>query len=161
MSRSPSGSPRLDESFRPGSDPHPKGLRKKNWSQSLLTVCKASFRKPDIPREANAGPCEPSRRLMTWGPPRPGVTELTTRTPASLKGYQRDDLYLSRLVLADECNRPNCQRNANERACATSGIMSTLSHDSQWRCLAHIHRHHRPVQCCSCSSVPRPSTDVG
>ena len=40
-----------------------------------------------VPPEACAGPCEPSRRLMTWGPPRPGVTELATRTPASLKDY--------------------------------------------------------------------------
>ncbi len=111
MSRSPLSSSRFHGPLSPGSDPHPKGLRKKNWSQSLLlgskTSCRFSslscpcehatmrtIRKPSIPRETNAGPCEPSRRLMTWGPPRSGVTELTTRTPASLKGYSRDDSLL-------------------------------------------------------------------
>src|SRR5271165_4454010 len=39
-----------------------------------------------VPPEACAGPCEPSRRFVAWGPPRPGVTGLTARTPASLKG---------------------------------------------------------------------------
>ena len=87
MSRSPSGLSRTNELIPRVSDPHPKGLRKKTGRTSLFAVGKASLRKPPIPREACAGPCEPSRRLMTWGPPRPGVTESTTRTPASLKGY--------------------------------------------------------------------------
>jgi hypothetical protein len=39
-----------------------------------------------IALDSCAGPCEPSRRLVTRGPPRSGVTGLTTRTPASLKG---------------------------------------------------------------------------
>ena len=74
------------------SDPHPKGLRKKTGRTSLLidrTNWPGSLRLQDpqfVPSETCAGPCEPSRRQMTWGPPRPGVTESTARTPASLKG---------------------------------------------------------------------------
>jgi hypothetical protein len=105
MSRFPSGSSRRSESFLPVADPRPKGLRKKNWSQFAShgpndfqlgfvgpVPLRASFNKEKV----GIHPC-PAKRvpvlashpaaLLTWGPPRPGVTGLTTRTPASLKGY--------------------------------------------------------------------------
>ena len=92
MSRSPLRSSRIHRSFPPVSDPHPKGLRKKTGRTSLRIDrinWPGSLRLQDpqfVPPETCAGPCEPSRRQMTWGPPRPGVTESTARTPASLKG---------------------------------------------------------------------------
>jgi hypothetical protein len=46
-----------------------------------------------VPPETCAGPCEPSRRFAAWGPPRPGVTGLTARTPASLKGQLTRRIY--------------------------------------------------------------------
>ena len=97
--------------FPPSSDPHPKGLRK-NAGRTSLLVDRTNFptgfrprhaltslpdRKPSgypfVPLETCAGPCEPSRRQMTWGPPRPGVTESTARTPASLKGHLTRRIY--------------------------------------------------------------------
>ena len=105
MSRFPSGSSRRSDPFRPVADPRPKGLRKKNWSQfasrgpndfQITLVVPLPLRAlvnqecigiHPSPEKRVPVLCEPSRRLMTWGPPRSGVTESTTRTPASLKGH--------------------------------------------------------------------------
>jgi hypothetical protein len=84
MSRFPSGSSRSSDPFHPGADPRPKGLRKKNWSQfacrgpndcPLVFIVPVPLRAPfnqeswdpPVPRKANAGPCEPSRRLFDLG----------------------------------------------------------------------------------------------
>ena len=76
MSRSPWRLSCFTRSPSPVSDPHPKGLRKKTgrirFSQFECFPCGSH----PTQQEACAGPCEPSRRLMTWGPPRSGVTEI-------------------------------------------------------------------------------------
>jgi hypothetical protein len=83
------------------SDPHPKGLRKMLVAQRFLE----KKRVPVVEK--------PSRRpfLETY---QKKASKSTIRTPASLKGLLTRRILFLRFVasLADECNRPNCQRTA-------------------------------------------------
>jgi hypothetical protein len=135
MSRYPTRSPSKLERFHEEPDPQSQGLRNKN------------------------GPCEPSRRHGTWGPPRPRLQGLTARTPASLKGqFTRRIFHLSRLVsyLADECNRPNCQRETTtaKRTHQRRIEPSLLGTTAEGNCRTLFHRHHRPVQGCVMAARP-------
>jgi hypothetical protein len=90
-----------------------------------------------VPPETCAGPCEPSCRLMAWGPPRPGVTELTARTPASLKGNltRRISTYLVSFWLTNAIDRivkelPLAQTGGSARIAGATAL------DPERHCLA-------------------------
>jgi hypothetical protein len=107
------------------SDPHPKGLRKMLVASRLVgaarTGSRESLRPPmkpppkhaspfPVPPRACAGPCKsslPAAGLGTAQAGRFGARPLARRLPSRVHLTRRIS---SRLVLADECNRPNCQR---------------------------------------------------
>ena len=53
--------------------------------------------------------------MLELGTSQSGHLGSTAHTPATLKGFltRRIFILIDRLVLADECNRPNCQRRTS------------------------------------------------
>jgi hypothetical protein len=126
----------------PAADPHPKRVEEICWShraprhddgagdscsgreesRSRLSPFLSEPSASPPKRRTCAGPCEPSRRLMTWGPPgralpdRPLARRLPSRVHdatnfiADAGGMPAPQIILVSLCLADECHRPNCQR---------------------------------------------------
>jgi len=147
MSRFPFRTPRSENQDIPvGPRSSPQGLRKNTGrtsftaarlavpldfpnAQRALESSRSQARRPtrNVCRSLRAVPPPGSQ-----GPPRSGVSGSTTRTPASLKGLltRRISSYLV-FFLADECNRPDCQR-----ATAESG---RLRRD---RIISHINESH-------------------
>jgi hypothetical protein len=129
--------------FPTGSDPHPKGLRKKTGRTSLLvdrTNVPGCFRRQApqfVPPETCAGPCEPSRRFVAWGPPRLSVTGLTARTPASLKGHltRRIDAYLVSSWLTNAIDRIVKERPLAQTGGSARNALATAL-DPKRYCLA-------------------------
>jgi hypothetical protein len=126
MSRFPFRIPRLIQSRHSSrSSILTPRVEEKYWSHLVFrsrTV--SSARLPECSKNIQFAKREPRRRTRnvcrslravpppgSQGPPRSGVSGSTTRTPASLKGLltRRISSYLV-FVLADEYNRPDCQR---------------------------------------------------
>jgi hypothetical protein len=176
MSRSPCGIPRKIEAFRPGRRSSPQRVEENYWShfasrgpnepQARFSSQKCSYehpstksiRKPIVPRETCAGPCEPSRRYEAWGPPRPGAIRIDRSHAGFPQGsFNATNLFLSRLVLADECNRPNCQRTAAGLGRGDARDTGIAMHD-----LMGLPRSHPPTPSAGSrlrpGSLPRPSS---
>ena len=112
---------------RPDVGPHPEGLRNANWSHRGPVA--AGTRRPRPRRLLPVRAARPAA-TATPGPGGHGVPGRAARTPASLKGSSHTrrmkidppssrSLLASRF-LADECNRPDCQRASSTLTGRTS-----------------------------------------
>ena len=174
MSRSPSGYSPKFEVVPVGFRSPPTRVEEKYWShfaphdlsRSSACALRLECSCEHSSRKAHRKPLDPMssvcRSLRAIPPPDDlGTTQAghfgsTTRTPASLKGSLTRRILsclISRCVLADECNRPNCQRRT---AASTRGITTNWLYDPEGGGLASllIHRHHRPVQACLTATYP-------
>ena len=125
MSRSPA-SPAIAAARPPAPGPHPKGLRKTNWShRRSIDGDPTDDSIPDRPREATRfrshpphrptkDVCRSLRAIPTPGDlvDPPGRASSDDRSHAGFpQGFlTRRILTFVSLCLADECHRPNCQR---------------------------------------------------
>jgi hypothetical protein len=102
---------------------------------------------PSIPKRVPVHVSRPSR-IQAWGPPRPGISENDLSHAGFPQGFKLTRRISSRLVLADECNRPNCQRETagpvwrGTRSCCSRGgpcgcsLENSESTDTIGRCKA-------------------------
>jgi hypothetical protein len=135
MSRTPVG-PRDERGVHPAAGPHPKGLRKKNWSHDVLamrvrpTTDSRITRESDSSVESSASP--PMRNVCRSLRAIPTPVDLRTSGRAfpddhSHAGFPqgfltRRILTFVSLCLADECHQPNCQRARLAPLTSTDGI---------------------------------------
>jgi hypothetical protein len=105
----------------PNPGPHPKGVEESDWSHRRSVLMgrdpHAARRwlgfaviRTTAPQRTSAGPCRPSRHAIPVDPPASNVLAMPARRLPS----RVLDATKSYLVscLADECYRPNCQRES-------------------------------------------------
>ena len=135
MSRYPTRSLSKFERFHEEPDPQSQGLRNKKWSMRAIP---------------------PPRNLGTAQTEAAGINRSHAGFPQG--SITRRISNLSRLVsyLADECNRPNCQRRITTevRTHQRRNEPSLLGTTAEGDCRVLFYRRHRPVQGCGMPARP-------
>jgi hypothetical protein len=135
MSRYPTRSLSKFERFHEEPDPQSQGLRNKKWSMRAIP---------------------PPRNLGTAQTEAAGINRSHAGFPQG--SITRRISNLSRLVsyLADECNRPNCQRRITTevRTHQRRNEPSLLGTTAEGDCRVLFYRRHRPVQGCGMPAHP-------
>ena len=113
---------------------------------------------PHLPRGTCAGPCEPSQRLVTWGPPRPDVSGRFSHAGFP-QGFMTRRILLIFVSFSFWLTIPSTEFSKSRLTGLMSrrsipGKGSHLGHRFRSDCLIHFHRRHRPVQGCSSATHP-------